>query len=272
MTHSHFRGGARTPGAPRRPHRARRGRKALAAIGLVAFAGGGLAACGGGAPTAPPASMGVVVDRPVPSTPLVTQQGRPTSLAAYRGRYVLMAPFLTLCQEECPMTTGALLAMKHDVQVAGLARKVVFLEVTVDPWRDSPARLAAYAQRFGVTWPLLTGSLTDLTAFWKYFGIYFAKVPEATPPATDWWTGKPLTFDVAHSDGFILIDPAGRERFITVEPPNLHGRLEPGLRHLLDRTGIHNLDHQTPTSWNLPQGLAALSWLVGVNIPSVAST
>jgi len=216
--------------------------------------------------------MGVVVNSPVPSTPLVTEQGRTTSLAAYRGRYVLMAPFLTLCQEECPMTTGAILAMEHDVQAAGLARRVVFLEVTVDPWRDTPARLAAYARRFGAHWPLLTGTLANLTAFWKHFGIYFAKVPEANPPATDWWTGQPLTFDVAHSDGFILIDPAGRERFITVEPPNLHGRLEPGLRRLLDRTGIHNLDHQTPTSWTLPQGLAALSWLVGVDIPSVAST
>jgi len=252
--------------------RSRSARSGPVVVGVLVLAAGLLAACGGSTLAAPPAGMGVVLDRPVPTTPLVTEQGRTTTLAAYRGKYVMLAPFLTLCQEECPMTTGAILAMEQDVRAAGLAGKVVFLEVSVDPWRDSPARLAAYARRFGAGWPLLTGSLPDLTAFWHSFGIYFAKVPEGSPPAIDWWTGKPLTFDVTHSDGFVLINPQGRERFITIEPVNLHGKLEPGLQQLLDKAGLRNLYHQTPESWTLPQGLAALSWLVGRDIPSVAST
>jgi protein SCO1 len=250
---------------------ARRVRGAVAALVVAGLAGGLLAACSSSPPT-PPASLGIVQDRAVPSTTLVTEDGRPTTLAAYRGKYVVMAPFLTLCQDECPLVTGAFLAMQRDVQSAGLGRQVVFLEVSVDPWRDSPARLTAYAKRFGADWPLLTGSLANLTSFWKHFGVYFAKVPEEQPAKLDWWTGQPLTFDVDHTDGFILLDPAGHERFITVEPPNLHGQLEPGLRKLLNAGGLTNLYHQTATSWTLPQALAALSWLVGKTIPSTAAT
>lgn len=240
-------------------------------MALAGLAGGMLAACSG-SPAAPAASMGIVEDRPVPTTPLLTDQGKPTTLAAYRGKYVVMAPFLSLCQDECPLITGAYQALQRDVRAAGLGDKVVFLEVSVDPWRDSPARLRAYAARYGADWPMLTGTYADLKAFWKHFGVYFAKVPEDSPPKTDWWTGKPLTFDVDHTDGFILIDPAGHERFVTVEPPNLHGKLSPGLRKLLNAGGLKNLYAQSPNSWTLPQALAALSWLVGQTIPSTSST
>ena len=208
----------------------------------------------------------------MPSTTLLTEQGKPTTLAAYRGKYVVMAPFLSLCQDECPLVTGAFIAMQHDVQAAGLGNKVVFLEVSVDPWRDSPARLTAYAKRFGADWPLLTGTQANLKTFWNHFGVYFSKVPEAKPPKLDWWTGKPLTFDVNHTDGFILLDPTGHERFITVEPPNLHGKLQADLRHLLNTGGLKNLYDQAHNSWTIPQALGALSWLVGQTIPSTAST
>jgi cytochrome oxidase Cu insertion factor (SCO1/SenC/PrrC family) len=248
----------------------RRARTAVTGLVLAGLAGGLLAACSS-SPPAPPASLGIVQNRPVPTTTLVTEQGRPTTLAAYRGKYVVMAPFLSLCQDECPLVTGAFLAMQRDVQAAGLGGQVVFLEVSVDPWRDSPARLTAYAKRFGADWPLLTGTLPNLTTFWKQFDVYFAQVPEEQPAMLDWWTGQPLTFDVDHTDGFILLDRSGHERFITVEPPNLHGRLEPGLRKLLDAGGLKNLDDQTANSWTIPQALAALSWLVGKTIPATST-
>ncbi len=249
----------------------RRARSVVAGVALAGLAGAGLAACSS-SPAAPPASMGIVENRPVPTTTLLTDQGKPTTLAAFRGKYVVMAPFLTLCQDECPLVTGAFQTMQRDVRATGLGSKVVFLEVSVDPWRDSPARLRAYATRFGADWPLLTGTLANLKAFWSQFGVYFAKVREAQPPKLDWWTGKPLTFDVNHTDGFILLSPAGRERFITVEPPNLHGKLQADLRSLLNTGGLENLYHQAKNSWTIPQALAALSWLVGQTIPSATSS
>jgi cytochrome oxidase Cu insertion factor (SCO1/SenC/PrrC family) len=71
-----------------------------------------LAACGssGGDPPPPPVSQGIVLDRPIPDTPLISSAGTATSLSAYRGRYIVLAPFLSLCQDECPLVTGAFIA------------------------------------------------------------------------------------------------------------------------------------------------------------------
>jgi protein SCO1/2 len=240
-------------------------------LGALALAGGLLAACSSSPPPAPTSPMGIVEDRPVPTTVLMNDDGRPTSLATYRGKDIVVAPFLSLCQDECPLVTGAFIALQRDVAAAGLSGKVVFMEVSVDPWRDSPARLRAYSTQFGAHWPLLTGSEPTVRAFWKFFGVYFAKVPEQQPAKTDWWTGKPLTFDVDHTDGFILIDATGHERFITVQPPNLHGKLSPGLKALLNAGGLQNLDSQTPSSWTIPEALADVGWLVGRTITPATS-
>jgi protein SCO1 len=243
--------------------------------GLLALvvAGGILAACGGGSPPAPPSSQGVIQDRIVPGTiPLVDPAGHTTDLDAYRGKYVVLAPFLSLCQDECPLVTGAFIALQRDVRAAGLANQVVFMEITVDPGRDTPARLAAYSARFGADWPLLTGTPANLDRLWKFFGVSHEIVPEDQPPKLDWWTGQPLTYDVDHTDGYILIDRQGHERFVDATPPNLHGRLDKTLTGLLNAGGRQNLHHQTTNSWTLSQALASLGWLVGRSLPSAATT
>jgi protein SCO1/2 len=229
----------------------------------------GLGACGG-KPSAPSAAFGTIFPEPrqVPTTPLVNHAGRDMSLASFRGKYVMLAPFLTLCQEECPLTTGVYQELQASVDKAGLGDKVAFVEVTVDPGRDTPARLSAYERHFGVDWALLTGTSANVRAFWKTLGVWYQKVPEEKPAQIDWWTGKPLTYDVDHDDGFILIDPSGRERFITLDIPDLHGKLAAGLRSLLDSQGLQYLDHGSPgNDYTIPQALEALSWLMGRSIP-----
>jgi protein SCO1 len=230
-----------------------------------------LASCGGGVPAAPPPSQGVVVDRPVPSIPLISSNGTPTSLAAYRGKYIVLANFLTLCQDECPLVTGAFITLQSEVRAAGLGNKVVFMEITVDPKRDTPARLRAYSKDFGADWPLLTGTPANLQALWKFFGISVQVVPEEKPPKLDWFTGTPLTYDVDHTDGYILINPQGHERFVDVNAPDLHGHLKKSLENLLNDGGVRNLKDQRKPNWTITDALASISWLVGRNIPESGS-
>ncbi len=130
-----------------------------------------------------------------------------------------MAPFLSLCQDECPLVTGAFIALQRDVRAAGLGSKVVFMEITVDPGRDTPARLAAYSKEFGADWVLATGTPANLDALWKFLGVSVQIVPEEQPAKIDWYTGTPLTYDVDHTDGYFLIDSAGHERFSDSNPP-----------------------------------------------------
>ncbi len=171
-----------------------------------------------------------MLNQPTPQhAALVDQQGRAVSLAALRGKVVVLAPFLSLCQDECPVVTGAFIALERDLRSAGLADRVVFVEATVDPGRDSVARLAAYQREFGADWDLWTGSPAEVAAFWRPFGVAYQVVPEGQPAKIDWFTGTPLTYDVAHTDGYILIDPNGRERFVDAAAPNLNGELAPKL-------------------------------------------
>jgi protein SCO1/2 len=97
-------------------------------------------------------------------------------------------------------------------------------------------------------------------------------VPEEQPAKTDWLTGKPLTYDVNHTDGYFLIDPSGHLRFSDSNPPNLHGHLGEKLTDLLNDGGVQNLDHQANPNWTLSDALSSISWLVGQNIPGGAST
>jgi protein SCO1 len=232
-----------------------------------------LAACGSsGDPPAPPASQGIVENRDIPNVQLISSSGAATSLAAYRGKDIVMAPFLSLCQDECPLVTGAFIALQRDVRAADLGSKVVFMEITVDPGRDSPARLAAYSKEFGADWVMATGTPANLNALWKFLGVSVQIVPEEQPAKIDWYTGTPLTYDVDHTDGYFLIDASGHERFSDSNPPDLHRQLDQKLKGLLNAGGIKNLDDQSAPNWTVDEALSSLSWLVGRTIPSVAST
>jgi cytochrome oxidase Cu insertion factor (SCO1/SenC/PrrC family) len=251
----------------------RRTRQRIGGVGaLLAVCVIALGACGASLPPPPSANQGIVENRAVPDIPLINDHGQPTSLAAFRGKDIVLAPFLTLCQDECPLVTGAFLALQRDVALSGLSSKVAFMEITVDPQRDSPARLLAYSQRFGADWPLLTGSPANLHRLWNYFGVSVQIVPEAKPAKIDWYTGKPLTYDVDHTDGFILINAQGHERFEDANAPNLHGKLSTKLKSLLNAAGLYGLGHPSGPTWTLSDAVAALSWLVGQNITNSAST
>ena len=237
---------------------------ALAAMAL------GLTGCGGGpgVPGPPSAYLGTLLDKPVPESvadlPLTTDTGQVTSLAALHGQVVVLADFLTLCQETCPLTTGNLLMMDRAVTAAGLARRVRFVELTVDPGRDTPSRLRAYRKLVGApaNWSLLTSSPAVIERIWRYFGVWYQQVPEGRPPGVDWLTGRPLTYDVSHQDALFYLDARGRERFGVVGSPNATGApIPPALHRFLSAQGRRNLSHPDPSTWTAAEALSPVAWL-----------
>ena len=238
-----------------------------------------LTACGGGtqAPAPPSANLGTAMNKPVPAQvanlPLADSEGRTTSLAALHGDIVVLADFMTLCQETCPLTTGNLLEMDRAVTKAGLADRVRFVELTVDPARDTTSRLAAYRTVVGApaNWMLLTGSSETINEIWRYFGVWYQRVPEDTPPGVDWLTGRPLTYDIDHEDALIYLDAAGGERFIVAGAPNATGSpLAPALRRFLSSQGRADLAHPDASTWTAGQGLGPIAWLAGQPVHPVA--
>src|SRR5436309_8993467 len=163
-----------------------------------------------------PLAVGTALQRPKPVPPmrLIDERGKPFSTRQWHGKWVVLAPSLTLCHEVCPMTTAVLNQITQMVNRQGLANQVAVAEVTVDPWRDSPARLRAYRRLSHASFQQLTGAQAQIKRLWKFFGVYYARVPQGKPPDLDWMTSKPETFDVDHTDGVFIIDPAGQERII----------------------------------------------------------
>ena len=128
------------------------------------------------------------------------------------------------------------------------------------PTRTSPARAGRCSRERRRTSP----------RSWHYFGIYYQDVPEDNPPGIDWQTGRPYTYDVNHSDGFLVFNQMMDERFVTGAAPNLAGHKLPGtLQNLLDAQGFKNLFHPGRDSWTIAEGLQAIGWVAGRNIPQI---
>ena len=242
---------------------------ALLAAGCGATSGGstnsGGSAAGGSA--GPGTPVNIRIPTALRDLPLIDQHGRRITLASYQGRTVMLVPFLSLCQDVCPMITGNLLQVQQSLNADHSGSNVQIIELSVDPGRDTPGRLAAYEKLTHATWELVTESPAALGALTKFFGFTYAKVPEDKPASLDWLTGKPLTYDVDHSDNYFVIDPRGFERVVQDAAPAFHGKLNPKLYRFLGKLGRQHLAQPPQPAWVPSDALRALAVSVGRALP-----
>jgi protein SCO1 len=216
-------------------------------------------------------NYGTLVDQPVPPAiakmPLTNQHGEKIDLAELKGKTVMLVPFLTLCADICPFTTGILLQTEEALKKDGAAGKVAIVELSVDPHRDTVHRLAAYGKLTHAGWQLARTNPHDLSRFAHFFGFSYGKVPEDSPPSIDWLTGKPLTYDIEHSDNYFVIDPAGNERVVEEAAPDYHGKLNPKLQKFLSAEGLEHQKHAPRPDWTTGDALKALGHAAGEEFP-----
>jgi protein SCO1/2 len=243
------------------------------AAALVAALGLLMAGCGGGDPVSPPGpNVGTRVDQPVPSRllhlPLRDQDGRVRHLADFHDKVLVVSDAMTLCQETCPLDTAQVVQTARELDATARGKDVEFVSITVDPERDTPQQLAAYRRLFHhppANWTLLTGSPGDIHALWKWFGVYWKKVPQHDqPPPRNWRTGQPLSYDVAHSDEVFFLR-RGHERFVLEGMPHLAkgSEIPRRLRDFMSTQGRHNVHHPEPYAWTSAQAVHAIRWLLG---------
>lgn len=243
-------------------------RSVLGAVVLVF----GLTACGGGGRVKPPPdSLGTAVDFTVPaaieSLPLTKPDGTTTTLASYQGKTVMITDFLSLCTDICPMISANTVALARALNAAGEQDNVALLEITVDPQRDTLARLRAYQKLYGSpvsNWTVLRATPADTAKLWKFFGVDYGREKEQKPPSIDWLTHQPLTYDVSHSDALIFLGADGHERYVVNAAPDVQGNNPPArLVRSLTPEGIDSLHHPDPVgAWTVSQGLSVFSWLL----------
>ena len=169
------------------------------------------------------------------------------------------------------MTTGVLMrGRRSGCGRPGWPDQVVVATATVDPWRDSPARLRAYQRLTGVDFTQLTGTRGEIRRLWRFFGVSYYRVPQGNPPDVDWLTHRPETFDVQHTDALFLLDPAGQERIADDGMPQVTGHLAsrrwPGCS--TTRAGRTWLTPQF--AWSASDVIDDLYYLMDRNIPVAA--
>lgn len=139
----------------------------------------------------------------IPDMTLTDQHGKPVNLLRdLRGR-VWVADFIfTSCAGPCPVMTQRMVELQKALIEAGQgdARCV---SISVDPERDTPAKLREYAESWKPkdlsTWLLLTGErsqIRDLVT--KHFLLALQEETADSP--------------ILHSSKFVLVDKRGRVR------------------------------------------------------------
>lgn len=97
----------------------------------------------------------------------------PVRLSDFRGQPVVLFFGFTSCPDVCPTTLArlarAMRLLGHD------AGRVQVLMVTVDPERDTPAKLAEYTAAFDARFVGLGGTPAELDVVTARFGIHHAE-------------------------------------------------------------------------------------------------
>lgn len=213
------------------------------------------------------AELGGVIPAGIADMALQNQDGKTVHLADFKGKNVVIQDGMTLCQEQCPIDTATFVAMARQyASSAADPANTVFLTITVDPVRDIPAQLAAYRSLYAPghdelpQWQLLTGSQQDITALWKYFHVYWEKVPQDAV-VKNWRTGVPLTYDIQHSDEVFFIDKSLQQRYLLDGMPSLGGAIPTKIKAFMTAEGMANMKM---SNWTVAQGLSVLKWVNGL--------
>jgi protein SCO1/2 len=186
----------------------------IAALAAAAL----LAGCDGGQPTFKGVDItGADYGK---SLALTGHDGKPRTLADFRGKVVVLTFGFTQCPDVCPTTLAdAAQALKS---LGPDAERVQVLFVTLDPERDTPALLAKYVPAFDPRFLGLYGDAEATKRVAQEFKIFYQKV-QGSPPGS---------YSVDHSAQSYVLDAQGRLRLF-VRHERLGADLADDLRVLL---------------------------------------
>jgi len=131
---------------------------------------------------------------------LTAHDGKPRTLADFKGKVVVVFFGFTHCPDICPTTLAQLASVVK--QLGRDAERVQVLFVTVDPERDTPEVLSRYVPAFDVRFLGLYSDAEGLARTAKEFKVVYRKQPGRTPDS----------YTVDHSAGTYIFDPEGRVR------------------------------------------------------------
>lgn len=134
--------------------------------------------------------------RPVPPFSLTRADGKPLTRDDWKGRWTVAFFGFTNCPDICPNTLGVMRDVHKLLAAQGLADKVRFDFISVDPDRDTPETLARYVGFFSPDFVGATGKDDQLQPLTRALGLLYTRSP----------TGNG-DYSVDHSASIVIIGP-----------------------------------------------------------------
>ncbi|MCW5297373.1 SCO family protein [Herbaspirillum lusitanum] len=131
---------------------------------------------------------------------LTDHNGKPRTLADFKGKAVVMFFGYTQCPDVCPTTMAEMANVMKEL--GPQADKVQVLFVTVDPARDTPQILSQYVPAFDKRFLGLYGDEAATAKVAKEFKVFYQKVPGKTAGS----------YTMDHTAGSYVFDPQGHIR------------------------------------------------------------
>ena len=133
---------------------------------------------------------------------LTNQLGQKTRLSQYRGKVVAVFFGYTFCPDVCPTTLAELQKMRKLLGKDASRVQAVF--ITVDPARDTPARLKSFLANFGAGIVGLTGMESEIRDVAKLYQARYAHSATAAAGA----------YFMDHTAFVYLLDGTGKVRYL----------------------------------------------------------
>jgi len=137
--------------------------------------------------------------RAVPDFQLAQTNGKPLTLADWRGHFTVAYFGYTNCPDVCPTAMAAFKVAWKDLTQRGLDKQVQLDFVSVDPERDTPEPLGKYVAFFNPDFVAATGSDEELTKLTRALGLIYSRGKDANG-----------NVEVDHSGSAVIIDDQGR--------------------------------------------------------------
>jgi protein SCO1/2 len=155
---------------------------------------------------------------------LAGQDGQPVTRADFKGHWSFLYFGYTYCPDICPLTLVELNKLDQLLSQQGLNRDTAYLLVSVDPERDTPARLGEYVRYFNKKFQAATGAPQELEKLAKQLSVLYTIAPHQP--------GESYTVD--HSSTVLLIDPDARLHAIFT-PPHQPATMAADFAHIRQR-------------------------------------
>lgn len=164
-------------------------------------------------------AQGLEVLGDAPAFVLTDHLERPVRSDELRGQVVVANFIYTSCTDICPLLSLQMQQLQERLrQERLLGSQVQLLSFTVDPARDTPDVLRAYAGRWQadpIAWRFLTGPedvVVPLIVQGFHLGVQALPPAEASATGDHHGESAHPSYEVMHSGRFVVIDPQGRIR------------------------------------------------------------